>query len=127
MNKVVKLDAHPLRSLAGKHFSKLDLTARYCQINLTEASKPKIAILMLGAHFEFNVLLFGLATSAACFEIMMEKVLGECVGIDVFVYLDDILVATDTASHYLVVIHEVFDKMRMANFKFKPHKREPFH
>ncbi|KAL6726387.1 hypothetical protein Aduo_008362 [Ancylostoma duodenale] len=136
LNKVIKLDSYPLptidtvlQSLGGKRvFSSLDLASGYWQIKLSEEAKPKTAFTSSEGLFQFTVLPFGLATSPAAFQRMMDLVLGE-LGIkdsEVFVYIDDILIATDTTERHYEVLRLVFEAMRRANLKLKAQKCEFF-
>ncbi|XGW04518.1 hypothetical protein V3C99_015585 [Haemonchus contortus] len=52
----------------------------------------------------------------------MDRVLGDLKGEEVFVYIDDILVATDSEERHLQMLTKVFEAFRKANLKFKPQK-----
>ncbi|RCN37073.1 reverse transcriptase [Ancylostoma caninum] len=136
LNKVIKQDSYPLptidtvlQSLGGKRvFSTLDLAAGYWQIRLSEEAKPKTAFTSSEGLFQFTVLPFGLSTSPAGFQRMMDLVLGE-LGVkdsEVFVYIDDILIATETIERHYEVLQLVFEAMRRANLKLKAQKCEFF-
>lgn len=51
---------------------------------------------------------------------MMNRVLGK--DDEVFVYIDDILVATDSEQRHFEVLEEVLHSLRTANLKLKPQK-----
>ncbi|EYC40353.1 hypothetical protein Y032_0618g710 [Ancylostoma ceylanicum] len=131
LNKVTKQDSYPLptidnvlQSLSGKKFfSTLDLASGYWQIKLSENAKPKSAFTSSEGLYEFEVLPFGLCTSPAVFQRMMDMVLDE-LGVkdtEVFVYID-ILVATDTKEKHFQVLQMVLGAMRKANLRLKPQK-----
>uniref|UniRef100_A0AC35GGH6 Reverse transcriptase domain-containing protein n=1 Tax=Panagrolaimus sp. PS1159 TaxID=55785 RepID=A0AC35GGH6_9BILA len=85
LNAVTKKDAYPLpnqdallMSLRGKkYFTALDLASGYYQIPMADKDKEKTAFSALGELFQFVVLPFGLSTSPACFNRMMQEVFGD--------------------------------------------------
>ncbi|EYC35032.1 hypothetical protein Y032_1180g3735 [Ancylostoma ceylanicum] len=136
LNKVTKQDSYPLptidtviQSLGSKKvFSTLDMASGYWQIKLSEAAKEKSAFTTSEGLFQFEVLPFGLSTSPAKFQRLMDMVLGELQIKDseVFVYIDDILIATETAERHNEILEMVFRAFRKANLKLKPQKCEFF-
>ncbi|KAK6030415.1 hypothetical protein OSTOST_03452 [Ostertagia ostertagi] len=83
LNKVIRQDSYPLpkidtvlQCLAGKKvFSTMDLASGYWQIRLSEDAKRKSAFTTSEGLFQFTVLPFGLSTSPAVFQRMMDMVL----------------------------------------------------
>ncbi|XGW23594.1 hypothetical protein V3C99_005654, partial [Haemonchus contortus] len=100
LNKHTKQDSYPLptidtvlQSLTGKkYFSTLDMASGYWQVKLSSDAQRKSAFTTPEGLFEFKVLPFGLSTSPAIFQRLMDMVLSELKGDEVFVYIDDILV-----------------------------------
>ncbi|EYB94915.1 hypothetical protein Y032_0166g90 [Ancylostoma ceylanicum] len=100
----------------------------YWQIRLSDTAKEKSAFTTSEGLFEFEVLPFGLSTSPAEFQRLMDMVLGE-IGVkdsEVFVYIDDILIATKTVERHYEVLCLVLTALRKANLKLKPQKCEFF-
>ncbi|KAK6012382.1 zinc knuckle [Ostertagia ostertagi] len=131
LNKVIRQDSYPLpkidtvlQCLAGKKvFSTMDLASGYWQIRLSEDAKRKSAFTTSEGLFQFTVLPFGLSTSPAVFQRMMDMVLkGLELEDEVFVYIDDILVATESIERHYVVLRRVFEALRKANLRLKPQK-----
>ncbi|KAH7706854.1 gagpol and env protein precursor [Aphelenchoides avenae] len=130
LNKVIKLSQYPmpninvmLQSLVGKKFfTTCDLHSGYWQIPLSPKAKELTAFSTLGGHWEFNVLPFGLSNAPGGFERAMEKIFEEDLGKTVFIYLDDILIATDTLEEHLQVVEKVLAKLREYNLRLKPKK-----
>uniref|UniRef100_A0A0N5BSS4 RNA-directed DNA polymerase n=1 Tax=Strongyloides papillosus TaxID=174720 RepID=A0A0N5BSS4_STREA len=129
LNRIIKLDAYSLpniqllfQSLHDRAvFTNLDLTKGYWQIGLTECSKQYTAFSCDYGLFEFNKLPFGLATSPAEFERMMELVFRDLIQRKVvFVYLDDILIATKTVHEHLEILDLVLK--RVIKYKLKINK-----
>lgn len=130
LNKHTKLDANPLplidamlQSLISRRvFSTLDMATGYWQIPLSEDAKQKTAFTTSEGLYQFKVLPFGLATSPPQFQRMMDAVLEELKDKEVFVYIDDVLVATETEEKHLEILQRIFNAFREANLKFKPQK-----
>uniref|UniRef100_A0A7I4YTU1 RNA-directed DNA polymerase n=1 Tax=Haemonchus contortus TaxID=6289 RepID=A0A7I4YTU1_HAECO len=130
VNKVTKKDSYPLppiditlQNLQGKRwFTSLDLASGYWQVPLTERAKEISAFTTTSGQFQFRVLLFGLTTAPAKFQRLMDKVLGDVIGPEVSVYIDDILIATDSISRHVDVLGKVLLAFRHAKLKVKPQK-----
>ncbi|WKY07226.1 hypothetical protein Q1695_007004 [Nippostrongylus brasiliensis] len=104
----------------------MDLASGYWQIRLSEDAKRKSAFTTSEGLFQFTVLPFGLSTSPAVFQRLMDSVIKglEVEDGEVFVYIDDILIATETLDRHLQVMRLVFDALRKANLRLKPQKCE---
>ncbi|VDO88105.1 unnamed protein product [Haemonchus placei] len=131
LNKVVRQDSYPLpkidnvlQCLAGKKFSStMDLASGYWQIRLSDDAKRKSAFTTSEGLFQFTVLPFGLSTSPAVFQRMMDMVLrGLGLEDEVFVYIDDILVATESMERHYIELRRVLEALRKANLRLKPQK-----
>ncbi|KAH7707859.1 gagpol and env protein precursor [Aphelenchoides avenae] len=130
LNRAIKLSQWPmpnidvmLQSLAGKKFfTTCDLHSGYWQIPLTERAKEFTAFSTMGGHYHFNVLPFSLSTAPGQLERAMEKLFAEDLGKRVYIYLDDILIATDSLKEHFEVLERVFQKLCEYNLRLKPSK-----
>ncbi|EYC19204.1 hypothetical protein Y032_0025g1233 [Ancylostoma ceylanicum] len=130
VNKVTKKDSYPLppidirlQNLQGKRwFTSLDLASGYWQVPLTARAKEIGAFTTTSGQFQFRVLPFGLTTAPTKFQRLMEHVLGDLKGPEVSVYIDDILIATDSAERHVQVLKRVLEAFRKAQLKVKPQK-----
>lgn len=124
LNSVTKKCAYPLPivdhilyKLSGAQFlSSIDLKSAFWQIPLHPDSCEKTAFVIPGRGlFEFEVMPFGLCNAAQTQQALMDSVLGPDLDPFVFVYLDDVIVATPSFEKHLEVLNIVFDRLRAAN------------
>ena len=87
----------------AKWFSTLDLKSGYWQVELEEKAKPLTAFTMGPLGFwECDRMPFGLTNAPATFQRLMESCLGELNLSWCIIYLDDIIVFSQTPEEHLV-------------------------
>ena len=106
----------------AKFLSKLDLLPGYWQIPLDENAIPKTAFNTLFGKYEWLVMPFGLTGAPGTFQSIMNEALRDHLGKDVLVYLDDILIFTDTVEDHLRVLEDVLSALERNQLYAKPSK-----
>jgi len=71
---------------------------------------------------QFRVMPFGLHSASAIFQRLLDSVLGPALEPHVFVYLDDIIIASPSFDEHLEHLREVFRRLRSAKLKLNPDK-----
>lgn len=84
----------------GKHFTKLDLTQAYQQLELDENSKSYLTINMP----------FAVASTPAIFQRTMDQILQGLE--DIVCYLDDILITGTDTNEHLRNLERVFQQLK---------------
>ena len=113
-----------LESLLGaKIFSTLDLKAGYWQVEIAEECKAYTAFTCgpLG-FYNCDTMPFGATNAQATFQRLMHDCLGDLNMRWCIVYLDDIIIFSDTKEEHLKRLEAVFQKLAATGLKLKPSK-----
>ncbi len=130
LNSVTRKNSFPLprisdvlESFSGKkYFSTLDAASGYWQIPIKEEDIPKTAFTCTEGLFEFLVMPFGLCNAPATYQAAMNELFADLIGRSVYVYIDDIIIASETWSAHLKEVQEVLRRLRSANIMLKAAK-----
>lgn len=124
VNEVSKTDAFPLpyisrilgRLRGTKYLSSIDLSDAFWQIPLAKEDREKTAFTVPGRGlYQFTVMPFGLHGAPMTMSRLMDSVLGYDLEPLVFVYLDDIIIATETFEDHIRCMEEVSARLKKAN------------
>jgi hypothetical protein len=102
-----------------RYFTKLDIRWGYDNVHICEGNEWKAAFHTNRGLFEPLVMYFGLTNSPATFQIMMNEIFQDLVteGM-VSVYLDDILIFTNSLEEHCQITRLVLDHMHGTNSTF---------
>ncbi len=120
VNAVTKPDSFPLPRMEdwvdlvghARYVSKFDLLKCYWQVPLSKRACEISALITSNGLFSYKVMPFGLRNAPATFQRLMTKVLGNLKGCAV--YLDDVVVFSDTRSQHLERIRALFSRLAEA-------------
>ena len=120
LNAITVKDKYPLPRMdalfdqmkGAKFFSKLDLRTGFHQIRIREADRHKTAFRTSQGLFEYNVLAMGLCNAPGTFMRMMNDAMREFLHKFVLVFLDDIIIYSDTLEEHQRHLELVMQKLR---------------
>ena len=127
LNSITRKDLYPLPRIddildslgKSKIFSTLDLRSGYWQLPVVEKDKEKTAFISKHGLFEFNVMPFGLCNAPATFQRAMDQTLKSLIGNCVYVYLDDVIIYSNSLEQHYKDLEKVFQILDSCNFKIK--------
>lgn len=133
LNKVTTKDAYPIpyvtatldRLRDAKYLSSLDIKSAFWQVPMEVESKAYTAFTVPNRGlFQFVRMPFGLTNSPATWQRLIDTVLGADLEPFVFVYLDDIIIVTQTFEKHLEVLGEVLNRVSQAGLTISAEKCE---
>ena len=135
LNALIVKDSHPLpcicetfESLDGAaHYSTFDLNSGFWHVPMDEESKQYTAF-TLGCMglYEGERMPFGLCNTLSTFQRLMQNCLGELNLTYCLIYLDDVIVFSETPENHLQRMRVVFDHLWEHGLKLKPSKCNVF-
>lgn len=134
LNNATKKNAYPLpkinttleRVSRARFFSKFDMPTSYQLLRMREEDKDWTTILTRYGSFKSRVMREGMTNAGASFQFFMNDVFNPLLDQGVTVYIDDILVYTETREEHIRLIKEVFNRIRSFSLYLKPKKCEFF-
>ena len=106
-----------------KVFTKMDLHWGYNNVRIKEGDEWKAVFSTPEGSFEPMVMFFGLTNSPATFQVMMNNLLRDLVVEEkVAVFIDDIMVATETEEGHDKIVEEVLRRLEENDLFVKPEK-----
>ena len=109
LNKQIVKDRYPLPRIddlidrlgRARYFTTLDFASGYHQIAMKNADIHKTTFRTQRGQFEFLVMPFGVMNAPATFQRLMNTIFKDELDAFVSVYLDDILVFSETEEEHL--------------------------
>ena len=106
-----------------KLFTKMDLRWSYNNVRIKEGDEWKAAFTTPEGSFEPTVMFFGLTNSPALFQAMMNELLRDLINTGkVAVFIDDVIVGTETEEGHDKLVAEVVKRLEESDLYVKPEK-----
>lgn len=106
----------------AKWFSTMDLASGFNQVAMDEEDRHKTAFTTPFGIFEYNRMPMGMTNSPATFQRLMQTCLNDYIFQILLVYLDDIIVYSNTFDEHIERLDRVFTRLREHGLKLKPEK-----
>ncbi len=123
LNRNTKTQTFPMRNISAllerigqkKIFSSFDMRGGYYHMKLSDKMAKMGAFVTSKGQYQPRVLMFGFADAPAIFQRKMEEILGDLD--DVEIYLDDIVVASDSVENHMIALDRLLKRCREADLK----------
>lgn len=131
LNRVTVKDSYPLpyvsstldKLRSARYITSLDIKSAYWQIPMSESSKQYTAFTVPSRGlYQFLRMPFGLHNAPATWQRLIDNIIGYDLEPHVFVYLDDIVIVTETFSKHLEILESVMNRLREANITLNREK-----
>ena len=99
----------------------------YYQVELEEGSKLKTAFSTKTGQYCFTRMPFGIAAASTTFQKLMTDVLKEMLWKEALVYLDDILIFSETEAQHFERLERLFSRIQTVGLRINPEKCRFFH
>ncbi|SLM38743.1 Reverse transcriptase domain [Lasallia pustulata] len=134
LNAITVKNSYPLpliselqdRLQKAKWFTKLDVRQAYHQIQMKAGEEWKTAFRTRLGHFEYRVIPFGLTNTPASFQSYINNVLREYLDVFATVYINDILIYSETEEEHRTHVRKVLTASQMEDLQLSLEKSE-FH
>jgi len=130
LNNVTVKNGYPLPRIQecldrigkARYLTKLDLTLGYYQVRVAENDTKKTAFNTRYGKYEFTAMPFGLCNAPATFQSMMNSILRNSLDKFCLVYLDDILIFSNSISDHQKHLRTVLGILKEHKLYAKPSK-----
>ncbi len=133
VNEVTVDDHYPLPVLrdllmclgrGNKVFSSLDLSSGYWQLPMAPESREITAFSTPNGHFEWIRMTFGLKGAPLTFQRTMNNIFGDMLGSSIYIYLDDIIIASKDMTSHMDTLQKVLKRLQEVGLKLELTKCE---
>jgi hypothetical protein len=130
LNKITTKNRYPLpligelldRISRAKFFTKFDVRDGYHRLRMADGEEWKTAFRCRYGLFEYNVMPFGLCNAPGTFQHYMNDTFREFLDRFLIIYLDDLLIYSDTLAEHRRHVRMVLERLQEAELCLKPSK-----
>jgi ribonuclease HI len=134
LNSKTIADKYPIPNIVAilsnlgkaRYFTTLDLKSGFHQILLAEKDREKTAFSVGNGKYEFCRLPFGLKNAPSIFQRAIDDVLREKIGKSCYVYVDDVIIFSESMEEHVKHIAWVLDQLYEANMRVSWEKSQFF-
>jgi hypothetical protein len=132
LNQITKKDRYPLplipnlldRLCSANIYTKINLCGAYNLVRIAEGDEWKTAFRTRYGSYKFRVMHYGLTNAPASFQRFMNNIFKDLLDVCVVVYLDDILIYSESQSEHENHVCEVLRRLCKFNLFAKMEKCE---
>ncbi|XP_041448138.1 uncharacterized protein K02A2.6-like, partial [Drosophila obscura] len=107
----------------AQFISSIDLKDAYWQISLTPRAREKTAFTVPGRPlYQFTVMPFGLSNAPQTMSKLMDKVIPPSLRNEIFIYLDDLLVISESFEKHISVLKVLANRLSLAGLTINVEK-----
>lgn len=110
----------------AKFFSTIDLESGFHQISIKESDREKTAFSVNHAKYHFKRMPFGLKNAPSIFQRCVNDILHDFIGLFAYVYIDDVLIFSNTEEEHMTHISLVTKALYDAHMKISDEKSHFF-
>jgi len=110
----------------AKFFSTIDLESGFHQILMNDSDIEKTSFSINNGKFEFLRMPFGLTNAPRIFQRAMDDILREQVGKTCHVYMDDIIIFSNTIEQHFSDLTQIISILQRRNMKISLKKSKFF-
>jgi len=123
-NYLLPLITELIDNMRGKKvFTKMDLRWGFNNVRIKEGDEWKGAFTTHVGFFEPTVMFFGMMNSPATFQAIMNEILRDLINEGkIAVFVDNILVGTETKEGHNEIVEEILRRLEENNLYIKPEK-----
>lgn len=131
LNKVTEKDKFPIphiddliNNLSGKqYFIALDFKDGFNHVNVDEESVKYTSFVVPGGQYEYLKMPFGLANGPAVFQRFVTEIFRDLIQAGLLqIYLDDILIGTETLEQLIDILRKVMQRIRRYGLQLRLEK-----
>ena len=134
LNTLVRRDNYPLPRIddlldnlkSAKRYSVLDLKSGFHQVPIHPDDVHKTAFICVEGLFEYLRMSMGMANAPSCFQRLLETIFSDMIGKGVLVYIDDLILYTETDDQHEVLLEKVLNRLAQARLALRPDKCQFF-